>query len=152
MNNLNHEIIIKLDSLNLTIATCEQITGGLVSNNLVQVEESNRVFKGGLVINSDVNAIKLAKVDQDLINQYGLISPQVAKAMANGCQRIFNSDIAIATIGDVQKQKAFVCIKMFDKTYDFVFTSQFNKRSDIINECCAFTLFNVSQLVKDLKK
>jgi len=163
MNNskINQEVVEKLIDLKLTISTCESMTGGLLSNNLVQIEHASQTFKGGLVTYSDESKIKFAKVEKEIIDKYGTVSVQCAKAMAEGCQRAFNSDIAISITGNASVSnptenkaggEAYVGFRIFDQTVTLKFTSKFKNRTDIIDECVAFTMFNLWELIKEFKK
>lgn len=163
MHNLkiNEAIVKHLNSLNLTISTCESMTGGMVANSLVQVENASKCFVGGFVSYSAFAKTKFARVSEITIDRYGTVSPECAKEMVSGTQSAFKSDITISVTGNASNANpiegkpsgmAYVDIKVFDKIYEFKFVSKYNTRIDVINECTAFTLFNLWHLIKDLKK
>ncbi|XQP55630.1 MAG: CinA family protein [Mycoplasmoidaceae bacterium] len=161
LNNINAKIVNKLNELHLTISTCESMTGGAVGANLVLVEHASNCFLGSMTTYHANAKKKLAKVSQDIIDQYGTVSIECAREMAKGCQLAFNSDLAISITGNASNSNpienqpsgmAYVCIRLFDKSYDYQFHSKFNTRVDTINQCVAFTLNNLWDLIKDLKK
>lgn len=163
MSNLkiNEAIVKQLNSLNLTISTCESMTGGMVANSLVQVENASKCFIGGFVSYSAFSKAKFAKVKQETIDQYGTVSKQCAYEMAYGTQQGFKTDISISVTGNASNAnpiegkpsgQAFICIMVFDKPYEFKFVSKYNTRVDVINECTAFVLFNLYEIIKNLKK
>lgn len=159
--NINELIVNKLNELNLTISTCESITGGAVASSLVMVEHASNCFLGSLVTYHANAKMNLAKVSKQTIDQYGTVSTQCATEMALGCQKALHTDIAISTTGNASVANpiegqpsgmAYVCIALFDKTYIYKFESTFNNRQDAIRQCVAFSLNNLWQLIKDLKK
>lgn len=158
---INEQIIAKLNELHLTISTCESMTGGALGANLVLVEHASNSFLGSLTTYHANAKMKFAKVSQETINEYGTVSKQCAREMAKGCQAGFRSDIAISVTGNASSQSpienqptgmAYICIMVFDKVYDYKFVSNFNTRADIINECVAFVLNQLWDLIKDLKR
>lgn len=158
---INEKIIKHLNDLHLTISTCESMTGGAVAANLVLVEHASNSFVGSLVTYHPSAKKKLAKVSQETIEQYGTVSPECAREMAIGCQKALKTDIAISITGNASTTSpiegqpsgmAYICIAMFDKTYEYQFNSTYNSRIDTINQCVAFVLNNLWDLIKDLKK
>ncbi len=82
-----------------TLAIAESVTAGLVAHRLGQVGGASHWFRGGIV--AYVNEVKTAMlgVPQELIEQYGVVSAEVAQAMAVGCRTRFQSDLAVSTTG-----------------------------------------------------
>lgn len=62
----------------------ESITGGLMAKRLTDIPGSSQVFRGGVV--SYTNEVKagVLGVPQHLLDQFGAVSPEVARAMADG--------------------------------------------------------------------
>lgn len=161
LNKINEQIIKKLNDLHLTISTCESMTGGAVASNLVLVEHASNSFLGSLVTYHANAKKKFAKVSQETIDKFGTVSKECAREMARGCQNGFKSDIAISVTGNASVSNpiegqpsgmAYVCIALFDKLYDFQFVSKYTNRVDTINQCVAFVLNNLWDIIKDLKK
>lgn len=161
LNKVNEQIIKKLNELHLTIATCESMTGGALASNLVLVEHASQSFLGSLVTYHANAKMKFAKVNKETVDKYGTVSVQCAQEMAKGCQEGFKSDIAISVTGNASTSNpiegqpsgmAYICINLFDKVYDYKFVSQYNNRVDTINQCVAFVLNKLWDLIKDLKK
>lgn len=160
-NKINEQIIKKLNDLHLTISTCESMTGGALAANLVLVEHASNSFLGSLVTYHADAKRKFAKVSDQIINDYGTVSKECARAMADGCQKGFKSDIAISVTGNASTSNpiegqpsgmAYICINLFDKPHDYQFISKYHDRTDTINECVAFVLNNLWDLIKDLSK
>ena len=82
----------------LTLGTMESCTGGLLASILTDAAGSSTYFKGGLVAYS--NEVKTVfGVDADLIASYGVISLEVAAAMAESARQRLEADIGIGITG-----------------------------------------------------
>jgi len=83
----------------ITLAVAESCTGGLVSNLLTNVQGSSAFFSGGIVSYSNRVKENLLNVPEKLIKEFGVISAEVAKAMASGVRERIQADIGLATTG-----------------------------------------------------
>jgi nicotinamide-nucleotide amidase len=83
----------------LTLATSEAVTGGLVAERLTGVPGAGQWFRGGLVAHDDRLKTQLLGVPSSLIEVHGVVSSQVAEAMAVGCRSLFGTDLAVSTVG-----------------------------------------------------
>jgi nicotinamide-nucleotide amidase len=92
-------ILATLRSANQTLATAESLTGGLLSGAITDVPGSSDVFLGGIIAYSSAMKSALLKVDGELIDTHGVVSAEVAIAMARGASNVLGSDWAIATTG-----------------------------------------------------
>lgn len=87
-----------LNAKGLSLAVMESDTGGLLANIITNVQGSSAYFKGGLVAYS--NEAKVAfGVDRHLISQYGVISAEVAEAMATIAQEKLGADVGVGITG-----------------------------------------------------
>ncbi len=89
----------QLKKRNLTIATAESCTGGLISHMLTNISGSSDYFDGGVVSYSNRAKIELVGVKDNMIKKYGAVSEQVALAMAEGIRTKSKVDIGLATTG-----------------------------------------------------
>ena len=83
----------------ITLAVAESCTGGLVSNLLTNVPGSSAFFLGGIVSYSNKVKGNLLNIPERLIKEYGVISAEVAKAMASGARERMQADIGLAVTG-----------------------------------------------------
>ena len=83
----------------LTMGTAESCTGGLIAKLMTDLPGSSQVFNGGIV--SYTNGVKagVLGVSQDLLDEYGAVSAQVAEAMARGAKAVLGCDIAVSATG-----------------------------------------------------
>ncbi|MCE8167826.1 MAG: CinA family protein [Candidatus Moeniiplasma glomeromycotorum] len=85
---------------NLTLATCESLTGGLFASKLAKIPGVGKIFKGGLVVYSNEAKIKLAQVSPLVLEKYGAVSKECAEIMAQNTQKILGVDLAISFTGN----------------------------------------------------
>jgi nicotinamide-nucleotide amidase len=83
----------------LKISIAESCTGGYLSNLLTNVSGSSKYFESGLVAYSNASKVEIVKVDEDTINEYGSVSLEVAKQMAEGIKAISGTDIGVSITG-----------------------------------------------------
>jgi PncC family amidohydrolase len=89
---------------NLTLASCESLTGGLFAKSFTDTAGAGRVFKGGFVVYSNEVKIKLVQVSSSTLEKYGAISKQCAEEMARNTQKILGVDLAISFTGNAGPQ------------------------------------------------
>ena len=83
----------------LTVAVAESCTGGLVASRLTDVPGSSAWFLQGFVVYSNQAKEKSLGVPGELIDRYGAVSEEVARAMAIGCLEKSGADFALSTTG-----------------------------------------------------
>ncbi len=88
-----------LKSQNLTIATAESCTGGLIATRITDIAGSSNYMLGGIV--SYANSVKVNElgVQQKDLDSVGAVSKAVVLQMAKGAAERLGSDIAISTTG-----------------------------------------------------
>jgi PncC family amidohydrolase len=82
-----------------TLAIAESCTGGLISDHITNVSGSSDYFMGGMVNYSNESKSKHLGVPSNDIKKYGAVSPQVARKMAQGVRRAFNTTFGLSTTG-----------------------------------------------------
>lgn len=97
--NLEEELGQILKENNLTIATAESCTGGLVSSRLTDVSGCSQYVKLNFVTYANEAKNKILGVSWDILNDFGAVSEQCAYAMVQGLQKITKCDIALCTTG-----------------------------------------------------
>ncbi|MFN2303609.1 MAG: CinA family protein [Anaerolineales bacterium] len=83
----------------LSIATAESCTGGLLGHILTCVSGASKYFVGGVIAYSNhIKTMALGVQEQTLIF-HGAVSAQCAREMADGIRTKFATDIGISTTG-----------------------------------------------------
>ena len=81
------------------IATAESCTGGLVGHRITEVPGSSDYFERGVVAYSNRAKVELLGVPEELIRRHGAVSPQVAKAMAEGVRERTGVEVGLGVTG-----------------------------------------------------
>ena len=86
-------------ALELSLATAESCTGGLVAARLTSVPGASDVFRGGIVAYE--NDVKLAQlgVPDETLAAHGAVSPETAAAMAAGARESLEATVAVSVTG-----------------------------------------------------
>lgn len=82
-----------------TVATAESCTGGNIAHLITLVAGSSRYYKGSVVSYANEVKEKVLGVRAGDLQQYGAVSEEVVKQMAEGVKRLLKTDYAIATTG-----------------------------------------------------
>ncbi len=93
------ELAKLLTERNITLATAESCTGGLLGNTITDVPGASKYYLGGIIAYSNEIKIKLLKVKKGTIERYGAVSEQCAREMVLGVAKLFNAHMAISTTG-----------------------------------------------------
>jgi nicotinamide-nucleotide amidase len=83
----------------LRIVTAESCTGGMVAARLTDIAGASDVVERGFVTYSNEAKTEMLGVPTALLLQYGAVSAQVARSMAEGALAHARADMAIAVTG-----------------------------------------------------
>ncbi len=99
MNTPAEDIVRRLREKGLTLGAVESATGGLISTLITSVPGASECFQGAIVSYSNEVKARLAGVSRRSLEQYGAVSAQVAREMAEGGRRVLGVDICLADTG-----------------------------------------------------
>ena len=100
-------VVKKLLKKKATLSVAESITGGGLAAAITEVAGSSSVFLGGVIAYADEIKLNELKVDAKTLKKFTAVSEEVAKEMAAGARKKFNTDYAIATTGVAGPGKAY---------------------------------------------
>lgn len=92
-------LVHELEQQKLTISTAESLTGGGLCARIVDTPGASVVLKGGVCTYATDTKATILGVSSELLAEHGPVHPQVAQEMARGAQRLYGTDIALATTG-----------------------------------------------------
>jgi nicotinamide-nucleotide amidase len=98
-SSLEKTVVGLLKKSDLTFATAESCTGGLIANRVTNVPGASAVFSHGFVTYSNEAKTSMLKVPQKMIQEFGAVSDAVARAMAEGALHMGGADIAVSVTG-----------------------------------------------------
>jgi nicotinamide-nucleotide amidase len=83
----------------LTVATGESCTGGMLASRLIDRAGSSDYVNGGVVAYSNEAKTDLLGVPAAMIAEHGAVSPEVARALADGARERFGASIGVGITG-----------------------------------------------------
>jgi nicotinamide-nucleotide amidase len=83
----------------LSIATAESCTGGLLAALLTDIPNCSHAFERGFVVYSPEAKSELLSISADRIESYGVVSQEIAVDMAQGALMASHADIALSVTG-----------------------------------------------------
>jgi len=89
----------RLELKGYTIATAESCTGGLIAERITRVPGASHYFLGGVVSYTEEAKSALLGVSEEMLERRGVVSGDVAEAMAVGAKERFGSTIGVSTTG-----------------------------------------------------
>lgn len=93
------EVLERARNTGATLGTAESCTGGLVAATLTAIPGSSEVVRGGVVSYWAEVKRDVLGVPEDVIETFGVVSEQCARAMAEGAARVLGCDYAVSTTG-----------------------------------------------------
>ena len=97
--SLEEVVLLHLGLRNLTLATAESCTGGLLAQRLTAIAGSSRYFLGGAVVYSDGLKTIFADVPAELVANKGPVSDEVARSLAEGIRSRTGASLGISITG-----------------------------------------------------
>src|SRR6478609_3367835 len=103
------EALALLGTAGATLATAESLTGGRLAAAVTAVPGASAAYLGGVVSYATELKESLLGVPVAVVEQYGVVSGECARAMAEGCRVVTGATYAVATTGvagpDLQEGK-----------------------------------------------
>ena len=165
-NDTHHEsaraLALTLIEHNWKIALAESCTGGLVCATLTNLAGSSDWFERGYITYSNEAKSECLDVPVEIIESFGAVSEQVAKAMADGARRKADVNVAISitgiagpTGGSLEKPVGTVCFgwsikkNVGDDVKTIAITKQFSgDRKTVRKQACDYALSKLLELLQ----
>ena len=97
--SLAEVIFRELRSLNQSLAVAESCTGGLLSSSFTEIPGISKVFHGGAVCYHNDAKVQILEVPEIMLDQHGVVSEEVAIAMATSASEKFGTDYGLSITG-----------------------------------------------------
>jgi len=92
-------LIGRLTAVDLTVATAESLTGGLLAALLTETAGASAVVRGALVVYATELKASLAGVDARLLDERGPVDPDVAVGLADGARAACGATVGVGLTG-----------------------------------------------------
>ena len=96
---MEKRVIEKLRERGLLLATAESCTGGLCAKRLTDVAGASQVFCGSVVSYTNDVKMRLLGVKEETLAQFGAVSGETAREMAEGARKATGADVAVSVTG-----------------------------------------------------
>ncbi|MBP3629411.1 MAG: competence/damage-inducible protein A [Anaerotignum sp.] len=130
----------------LTIAVAESCTGGLVASKLIEYPGISEVLLEGCVTYSNDAKMRRLGVKAETLEQFGAVSEETAREMAEGIAKTSGADIGLATTGiagpgggSEEKPVGLVYMGLYYKGKTYVKKCNFAGKRQAIRERAAYT-------------
>lgn len=138
-----------LKARNLTVATAESCTGGLLVSRLTDVAGSSAYVKGGVVAYCNEIKRDVLHVKAETLKEFGAVSRQTAEQMAMNVRNIFGANIGLSTTGvagplpSEDKPVGLVYIAVIGETFSEIKECHFSGTRSEIKAQTVETVFNL---------
>ena len=99
INKESRVLVDKLKLLSFKISAAESCTGGLLSSAIVNNSGASEAFERSFITYSNEAKINILKINDNIIEEFGAVSKQVACHMALSLVGKFSADIGIGITG-----------------------------------------------------
>lgn len=96
---LEESVITMLKERHLTVTTAESCTGGLLSGRLINVPGASSVLNEAHVTYANEAKERILHVPHEILEEFGAVSAETARAMAEGACMVSSADASIAVTG-----------------------------------------------------
>ena len=96
---LERIVLYHLELRGATLSTAESCTGGMIAERLTSISGSSRSFLGGAVVYSNELKTLFTNVPEEMIEEHGAVSREVAQALAHGIREQTGSTWGIGVTG-----------------------------------------------------
>ncbi len=92
-------LVAALVAGDLTVATAESLTGGLIGAAITAVPGASAVYRGGVITYATDLKATLGAVPEAVLAAHGPVAAETAMAMARGVRRSCRADWAVSATG-----------------------------------------------------
>ena len=99
------KVLKALENKHLTLGSVESLTGGMFASAICSIAGASKVFRGALVTYASELKTKLDSVPAEMIREYGVVSKEVADAMALNGRKTLDVDVCVSFTGNAGPTK-----------------------------------------------
>ncbi len=101
MNEIIRKVHELFNNQKLTLSVAESCTGGLISHLITSAPGATAFFKAGIVAYSRDCKEDILNISDDLLQQFGMVSKEVAIEMAERVRLLTKTDYSVSTTGNL---------------------------------------------------
>jgi nicotinamide-nucleotide amidase len=97
--SLEEVVLMMMEMRHLTLSVAESCTGGLLGQRLTAIPNSSRAFVGGAIVYTPEIKSLFADVPHEMVEVHGAVSPEVARALAEGIRSRTGTSMGLSITG-----------------------------------------------------
>lgn len=154
---IEEQVVNKLIDRGFRISFAESCTGGLCCGTLVNVSNASKVLDMSFVTYANEAKVELINVNPETIENYGVVSEQVAGEMCKGVAEKAHSEVGVGitgvagpTGGTAKKPVGMVCFGFYVLGNVTTRTMQFGNigRNEVIAKSVDFVFNTLAELLE----
>ena len=149
------KLVLKLIEKNYHIAAAESCTGGMFASTIINVPMASKVINESVVTYANEAKIKYCSVNPKSIEEFGVVSEDVAGQMAMGIASSANAEVGVGISGIAgpsggtdKKPVGMVCFGIFIAGKLLTFTKYFKGSRTVVRK--KSTRFVIDKLIEIL--
>ena len=133
-------LIERLKRDGLTIGSCESLTAGLFASTIAEVSGASAVLKGGIITYWTDCKVNVVHVSEEVVRQYGVVSAQCAREMAEKARVLLDVDVCVSFTGNAGpdtmegKPAGLVYCAIADHTHTKVYEFQLAQKRNALRK------------------
>lgn len=152
---LNESLVKLLKEKEFKISFAESITGGLLASQITSISGASSVLNESYITYSNDVKSKILGVNEDTLNNYGVVSKETAYEMAKGLKNLTNSDICVATTGEAGPNPSekeiglnYICYYFDENNYKVVEHKFRGTRNEIQRRVCDTAILDIILMLR----
>lgn len=148
-----NELVFKLIEKGYHIAAAESCTGGMLASTIINVPSASKVINESVVTYANEAKIKYCSVNSKTIEEFGVVSEDVAGQMATGIALSANSEVGVGISGIAgpsggtdKKPVGMVCFGIYINGKLLTFTKYFKGSRTAVRK--KSTRFAIDKLIE----
>lgn len=102
-------VLSTLIKKNEKIAFVESMTGGTLASSFIKIKNASKAIDVSYITYSNEQKIKVLGIKKELIENYGVVSKEVAYEMVKKLHTLSNADLCVSTTGYANGKHQLVC-------------------------------------------
>ncbi|MDO5716700.1 MAG: CinA family protein [Tissierellia bacterium] len=132
------EFVMLATEENISVSTCESMTGGLIAGTITSIPGASNIYYGGFVTYTVESKCQFLNLDINFFDTTSVVSEKTAFIMAQRICEITGSDLGISVTGfagpDDGPENGHVCVGLCWRKNTTTFTKQFYGTRDEVRE------------------
>lgn len=143
---------------NRSLGSVESFTGGKFASSMTAIAGASRFFVGGYVTYATWEKIRLLNIKQERVDQFGVVSQEIAGDMAMHGRFLLGSDYCISFTGNAgptpMENKPVGLIYIGVSAYNYTQVYEYllkGSREEVINQALSLGYAHLAKMLNEFK-